>query len=523
MPIPSQLFSALLSVVLGATLTPLWAAPRQAVAGPPDADYVEQAYLSDTRYVSQFFDFTFELPPEAQLRAVPQPAARDGSIQLLEMAGPPPVDAAISISAIPVASGRNQDARTLLRYALDQELYRGVEELRALSKAGFGGHQFYFFETRRGIEEHMLLATTTGDYILRVVLASHDDKTLKRLEWSFQHLVFFAPAELRQYLAADARPYDGPAISSHRLALLESDPPASHIDPGKVAGDFYENPAIGFSYRIPQGWVLEANGAVQPAIERDRAKGDFGKPRVGRTEYRLLEACSRTLFSAWAKRPDAKGMISYDDFGEVTVSALASACFPRMKFPQTGGDQQAARDFLLQFSLSHPIVQDMRDAKLFSADGSVFLYLHGTVGFQVPDDELSRRLSLAMVITERHGYLLAWFFAAPHDQELKALTDQRVIFDPEPPVKVARASSPGGGEATADLAPPATAPATAASGTAASAASASGAASSAGGTADSNRQSPTAASTRPTLLRPGETMESQQGKGAPLNKQRLSQ
>ena len=71
----------------------------------------------------------------------------------------------------------------------------------------------------------------------------------------------------------------------------------------------------------------------------------------------------------------------------------------------------------------------MRDAKAFTAGGNVFLFLHGTVGFQIPDDELSRRLSIAMAVTERRGYLLTWFFAAPHDSELQALTDERVSFD----------------------------------------------------------------------------------------------
>ena len=110
--------------------------------------------------------------------------------------------------------------------------------------------------------------------------------------------------------------------------------PAKQIDPGKVNGDFYENAMLGFSYRIPQGWVLKPEGVVQPAIERYRAKEDFGRPRIGRSEHILMDACSKTLFSAWAKAPDANGEISYDDFGEVTVSAIAMSCFPTLNFPK---------------------------------------------------------------------------------------------------------------------------------------------------------------------------------------------
>ncbi len=72
--------------------------------------------------------------------------------------------------------------KTYLRESLDQELYRGVEELRGLSKANFAQHQFFLFETRRGIEQHLIMATTIGDYILEVMVAGHDEKTVKRLE-----------------------------------------------------------------------------------------------------------------------------------------------------------------------------------------------------------------------------------------------------------------------------------------------------------------------------------------------------
>jgi hypothetical protein len=265
--------------------------------------------------------------------------------------------------------------------------------------------------------------------------------------------MFFAPPELKQVAGSDARVYDGPSVSTHELDTLETDPPANHIDPGAIRGDFYENPTIGFSYRIPQGWVLEANGAVQPAVERYRERQDFGRPRVGRTEHRLMDACSRTLFSVWAKRPDANNQISYDDFGEVTVSAISLACFPRMKFPADASDQTTARNFLAQFGLTHPIMEDMRDAKVFTAGGSLFVFLHGTVGFEIPNDALARRLSIGMAITERRGYLLTWFFAAPHDQELQALSNERVLFDNSPPVTVVSAAKPGSGVGTAGAAP----------------------------------------------------------------------
>ena len=559
---------AIISAVLGCLLSWPFLSNGQTVpsaAGaaarpiPVERHYPEQAYLSPTRYTNIFFGFSFDLPVGAHLEPIPEPVATDGRIQLLELGGPPPADAAASIVALPPRRSEALDAKTMLRKSLDQELFRGVEELRGLSKTMLAGHQFYFYETRRGIEQHMLAAANLDGYVVLVQLGAHNENMVKDLESSFQHLVFFAPAQVRQYIAADAQAYEGPAISSHRLAQLEADPPEGHIDPGRLEGRVYRNPALGFSYQVPSGWIVESQGAVLPAIERARAQDswaallDGGTPNAGAAERQLMKACSRTLFSVWAKRPGADGEIQYDDFGEVTLSAISAECFPGVKFPSNSTDQQALRDFLLQIGLTHPILRDMRDAKAFTSQGMVFLLLHGTVGFKVPSDELSRRLSVAMAITERRGYLLTWFFAAPHDSELQPLLEERVGFDPEPMTKDASTAKTGSGEAlTKGNAPAAPASANSAAGSTSQPAAGSGSATSAslpggGSTVDSNPASTTAGgqngpsnssatmpadgplqqqsspsstpqSTRPTLLRPGETIESQQGNGAPVHK-----
>jgi hypothetical protein len=500
---------------------------QDAKARGAETGYPEHAYLSASRYVNAYFGFSFDLPPDAHLHSQADPAARDASMPLLHLTGPAPADAEIVISAIPTAVGKIEDAKLLLRQALDQELYRGVEELHGLTKASFGGHEFYYYETRRGIEQHMLLATTSGEYVLRFFVAAHDEKTIKRLETSVEHLAFFAPGAQQQYVDGDAKPYDGPSISSHRLAQLESDPPAKHIDGGNISGDFYENSMLGFSYRIPQGWSIEDHGAVQPAVEESRLKEDFGRPHMGRVERRLVDACSRTLFSAWAKRPGPGGQVSYDDFGEVTVSAMALSCFPNMKFPEDANDRDrdAFKAFLSEYALTHPIVEDMRNGKVFTQDGITFLFLQGTVAFGVQGDALSRRLSLGVAITQRRGYLLTWFFAAPHEEELRALTNERASFDRGGAVTATNAPQPGGGVAAeneasaspasaAAVAQPETANATADKPSTTTPTAKQAEPSSA---TSASSETPTASS-RPSLLRPGESMESQQGKGAPIKK-----
>ena len=101
---------------------------------------------------------SFDLPADVQLEPVPRPVAHDGRIQMLQLAGPPPAYAAVSIFAVPLRAKTAPDAKAILRKALDQELFYGVEELHGLSKTTLAGRLFYFYETRRGAEQHMAFA-----------------------------------------------------------------------------------------------------------------------------------------------------------------------------------------------------------------------------------------------------------------------------------------------------------------------------------------------------------------------------
>ncbi len=522
--------SALLCWIL---CCPLWlsgqAHPNTSTPAAAQEVFPDQGFVSPVRYANRYFGFAFDLPPDVQLEPVPQPVARDSRIQILQLGGPPPAYGAVSIFAFPVHPKTTPDAKVVLRKTLDQELFYGVEELHGLSKTTLAGHLFYFYETRRGADQHMMLASNLEGYVVVVVLGANNEKTVKELEASFQHVTFVAPEKAREYAGAGAWEYEGPAISSHRLAQLKADPPAKHIDGGKFVGDIYENESLGFHYRIEPGWVLESQGAVQPAIERARNR-DLDQPWIGVAESELVKICNRTLFSEWAKRPGTDGQLSYDDFGEVTVSAISTACFPGMRFPAKVTDRRSIQDFLLQLGLTHPVLRDMRDAKAFTAGGSVVVYLHGTVAFQVPGDELSRRLSIAMAVTSRRGYLLTFFFAAPHDSELKELLEEKIAFDSEPQTQEANTPRPGGGDnsstgsvaasstpsaAVASASQPATDPAQVANESSHPGASEAAAAAS---TAPTTQPDPAAASptSRPSLLRPGEKMKDQQVSGKPI-------
>ena len=368
--------------------------------------YPDEGFLSDSRYTSQYFGFGFDFPPDAHLQPVHRPVAPDGHCQLLDVDSPAPQHAEISITAYAKRDKSDLDAKQMLRRELDNELFYGVEELRGLSKTTIAKHQFFFYHTRRGIDEHVLLATDLDGYVLHVVLSAHDEKLLKQLEISFTAITFFDPSQARQYAGASAKPYEGPALSAHRLAMMKADPPASHINAGKVAGNEYENAEIGLSYTLPAGWLIGTQPAVEAAVERSKVQSSLdidgmgaSRPWMGAAERELVKACKRILFSAWKERPGANGNVTYDDFGEITLSIMSLACFPDMKFPTAASDTGTMQNFLVQFSLTHPLLREMRQGKAFESAGKVFVLTEGVVAFQTDGEQLSRRLSIAPITT----------------------------------------------------------------------------------------------------------------------------
>jgi len=487
--------------------------------------YPDDGLLSNYRYANAFFGFSLDLPSDAGLRPVPSSNPTDGSIALLEVVGSSPGRCVVAISAY--AAGLNGPSpRQLLRRELDDELTIGVEELHALSKTSIAGHQFFYYETRRGVDQHAIYATELDGYLLRFVTSGRDAKLLQQLEAAVTHMRFFPPESISEYIGVGAEPYNGPAIPYRLLEQLKSDPPARKLADGKVSGNVYENNFLGFGYELPRNWHYGTEAAIMPAVERSR-EHNFAGPAVSPSQRALLNACERTLVSAWRKMPQASGAIAYDDFGEVTISAMSLACFPNVKFPEAHEGKDAVTNFLVAYGLGHPILQDMRNARAFEHDGRTFLVMDGVVAYHEDGDALSRRVSVALAFTRQRGYLVTFFFAAPHESELHQLMNAKAAFDPDLPVKEVNASAavsnaelqPGGSVApvsavaatsgassnlpssnAADAPPANSAPATKPQ---------SDSATPAAEASDNN-------SFHPSLLKPGETMQDQQMEGSPI-------
>jgi len=487
------------------------------VAEPPASSGPgpEDALLSPACYVNTYFGFKLDLPSDAQLKPIAVPGTADRRIQLLELVGAAPGYAAISLSAYEYKNKNYTDAKGILRRQLDQELFIGVEELKGLSKISIDNHQFYYFETRRGAEQHMELATELNGYVVLALLKANDPAMVKQLAAEFYHLNFFPPGEAARRAGPDATAYDGPAISAQRLSNVRAMAPADHMDPGKVDGNVYRNTQIGMLYEFPQGWSIEPQGAVEPAVISYHEKVT-GEAMLGPRERAVVKACRRTLLSAWRTKPGAEGQVPYDEFGEVTLSAMPLSCFPNIHFPDDLKDAAAIRRFVVGLSLTEPLQRDMTDARTYEAGGKSFVLTHGTIAYKEDGDNLSRRVSVAMALTQQRGYLLVWLFAAPHDAELRELLAARVKFDTEPANRESTAIKNGGGASTPDENSQSVSASSAVpSASNQTTATASEATSEPAAPAPAPNSSPQTFP-RPTLLRDGETMESQQVQGKPI-------
>lgn len=472
----------------------------------------EDGFLSPQRYTNAYFGFVVDFPPNARLQPVPMPASVDRRIQLLEMVGAASPHSAVSICAYEYKNKNYTDAKGILRRELDQELFVGVQELHGLSKITIDGRQFYYFETRKGVDQHMELATETNGYVLLVSLTGNDPAVVKDLSSAFYHLSFFPSQEARQHAGADASPYDGPALSSQQLHAIKAAAPAEHMDPGNIEGNIYRNAQIGMKYEFPKGWSVQPQGAIEPAVERYREKVS-GEPLMGPRERDAVKACRRTLLSAWRTKPGDAGDVPYDEFGEITLSAMPLSCFPNIRFPEDPQDASAVRRFIVGLSLTQPLQRDMNDARTYEAGGKPFVLTHGTIAYKEEGDALSRRVSVAMAMTEHRGYLLIWLFAAPHDSELRELMSAKVRFDldtksDDPTSAKVEGGSTQDSHSAASPSPDANVPSTAATATTPAPA------------ATPSDAPASQAQVRPSLLRDGENMSGQQMAGKPIpNKQ----
>jgi len=116
------------------------------------------------------------------------------------------------------------------------------------------------------------------------------------------------------------------------------------IDPGSVSNGIYRNKALGFTCKIPEGWVLRTeemnaqeqaeqiaseNNGTQPAKPGSAAPSEASRAALDRTAGGgCPHSCSKVLLAAFSRPPEARGE---EVNASIVIAAEPVATYPGLK------------------------------------------------------------------------------------------------------------------------------------------------------------------------------------------------
>jgi hypothetical protein len=193
-----------------------------------------------------------------------------------------------------------------------------------------------------------------------------------------------------QHAASQAQPAQSSRAASHSAR--------SSVDPGTVAAGVYRNKTLGFSCKIPDGWVLRTDDMNKP---EDQPNADAAAPAPASS------AGAKVLLAAFSRPPEAQGE-------EVNASILIAAESEKA-YP---GLTDAAQYFfpLTEVAKAQGFLPDEDPYEI--AIGSKTLVrgdFHKSVGTRV-----MRQSTLAMLA---HGYAVSITVIGGTDDQVEDLVD----------------------------------------------------------------------------------------------------
>jgi hypothetical protein len=116
--------------------------------------------------------------------------------------------------------------------------------------------------------------------------------------------------------------------SSSKRAKTPASASDSALDSGTVSNGVYRNAGLGFTCRIPAGWVLRTE-EMNARDEVAPAKDDRAAPaKAGEGGCPHAEGCGRVLLAAFSRPPEARGE---DVNGSIVIAAESAAAYPGLK------------------------------------------------------------------------------------------------------------------------------------------------------------------------------------------------
>ena len=214
---------------------------------------------------------------------------------------------------------------------------------------------------------------------------------------------------------AQSAPSQSSSSSSSSKHSAKAAPADSGLETGSVSNGLYRNKSLGFTCKIPDGWVLRTEEMNAGEDERNKS-GEEDREARGRTaEGGCPHNCSKVLLAAFSRPPEAKGE---EVNSSILIAAESADAYPGLK------DALQYFEPLTEVAKAQGFLVD--EAPYEFAVGSKTLVrsdFHKDVGTRV-----MRQSTLAMLSL---GYAVSFTVIGGSEDEVEELID-RLEFQPAP-------------------------------------------------------------------------------------------
>jgi hypothetical protein len=224
-----------------------------------------------------------------------------------------------------------------------------------------------------------------------------------RLVYCFFHLSMLAMVAVPLRLVAQALPSSS-SSSSGKSAVKDHPTNSSGIDSGSVANGVYRNKDLGFTCKIPDGWVLRTE---EMSAREETARGNEDADSAKSSPHAASSAGAKVLLAAFSRPPAAKGE---DVNSSILIVAESAAAYPGLK--------DAAQYF-------KPLTE-VAQAQGFEVDEEPYEVVIGTKGLVRGDfhkdvgSRVMRQSTLAMLA---RGYAVSITVIGGTEDEVEELID----------------------------------------------------------------------------------------------------
>jgi hypothetical protein len=211
-------------------------------------------------------------------------------------------------------------------------------------------------------------------------------------------------------VAASQAQTDTSSSSSRQVNRKPASAAGSSLDAGTLSNGIYHNRELGFSCKIPPGWVTRTD--EMNAREEDSPTGESDPPKESSVPARADEksrakSAGRVLLAAFSRPPQATGQ---DVNSSILIAAESVAAYPGLK--------EAVQYF-------GPLTEVAR-AQGFTGDGEPYEIAVGTKALAREDfhkDVGSRVMHQSTLVMLGHGYALSFTFIGGTEEEVEELMD----------------------------------------------------------------------------------------------------